>query len=233
MEISELDRQIDGVAVLHDPVRRAVYRYVAGSDAAVSRDQVAEAVGVRRAAAAFHLDRLVDEGLLDVEWRRLSGRTGPGAGRPSKLYRRSARELEVSVPPRHYDVAGHLLAGAIKDAESGSVSVRRALARRAREMGTALASEIRARVGPRASNRAVHAATVDVLTEHGYEPRDEKRTTLLRNCPFHALSRDHTDLVCGMNLELMHGLVDGLADPRVEARLDPAPGRCCVVLDRA
>ena len=233
MEISELDRQIDGVAVLHDPVRRAVYRYVAGSDVAVSRDQVAEAVAVRRAAAAFHLDRLVDEGLLDVEWRRLSGRTGPGAGRPSKLYRRSARELEVSVPPRHYDVAGHLLAGAIKDAESGSISVRKALARRAREMGTALASEIRARAGNRASKRAVHAATVDVLTEHGYEPRDEKRTTLLRNCPFHALSRDHTDLVCGMNLELMHGLVDGLADPRVEARLDPEPGRCCVVLDRA
>src|SRR3712207_2641939 len=112
---TELDRQIDGVAVLHDPVRRAVYRYVAAQDEAVSRDQAADAVGVRRAAAAFHLDRLVEEGLLDVEWRRLSGRTGPGAGRPSKLYRRSARELEVTVPSRHYDVAGHLLAGAIQD----------------------------------------------------------------------------------------------------------------------
>ena len=230
---SELDRQIEGVALLQDPVRRAVYRFVAGQDEAVSRDQAAEAAGVRRAAAAFHLDRLVEEGLLDVEWKRLSGRTGPGAGRPSKLYRRSDRELDVSVPQRQYDIAGHLLAGAIQDAESGPLSVTKALGRRAREYGAGLAAEVRARAGSKSTKKARRAATLDVLAEHGYEPSEQKRRVILRNCPFHALSRDHTELVCGMNLELMQGMVDGLDDGGIEARLDPSPGRCCVTLDPA
>jgi predicted ArsR family transcriptional regulator len=66
-------------------------------------------VGLPRATAAFHLDRLVEEDLLDVSYQR---RTGPGAGRPAKLYRRSPHQVAVSLPQRRYDLAGQLLSSA-------------------------------------------------------------------------------------------------------------------------
>ena len=134
----DFDAQVAGVAALHDPVRRALYLFVVGSADAVSREQAAAGVGVQRALAAFHLDKLADEGLLDVEFRRLTGRTGPGAGRPAKLYRRSAREIEVSLPPREYDLAGLLLAGAIDAADASGRKVRDELERSSFEFGRAM-----------------------------------------------------------------------------------------------
>src|SRR5688572_23393082 len=114
------ERQVSGVAALADPVRRRLYEHVVAQPAAVSRDEAAAAAGIKGPLAAFHLDKLVGEGLLDVEYRRLSGRTGPGAGRPSKLYRRSAQEFDVTLPPREYDVVGHILAAGIqRSAETG------------------------------------------------------------------------------------------------------------------
>ena len=61
-------------AALAEPVRRDLYLYVVGQPEPVSRDQAAAGVGVPRHTAKFHLDRLVEEGLLDTEFRRLSGR---------------------------------------------------------------------------------------------------------------------------------------------------------------
>src|SRR4051794_5957379 len=112
MSEAEFAEQVAGVGALADPVRRALYRFVVESDEPVSRDQAAAGVALPRHTAKFHLDRLVADGLLDVEFRRLSGRRGPGAGRPSKLYRRSGRQLSVSIPPRRYDMAGGGLAEA-------------------------------------------------------------------------------------------------------------------------
>ena len=105
--------RVSGLASLAEPVRLELYRYVAGHADAVGRDQAAEGVGVPRHTAKFHLDKLVDEGLLEVEFRRLTGRDGPGAGRPAKLYRRSGREVSVTVPDREYELAGQLMAAAI------------------------------------------------------------------------------------------------------------------------
>src|SRR6476661_2902690 len=107
--------RVAGVAVLAEPLRLDLYRYVVAQPEPVSREQAAEGVGVPRHTAKFHLDRLVEEGLLDTEFQRLSGRRGPGAGRPAKLYRRSGRELSVTLPARRYDLAGQLLAQAIDD----------------------------------------------------------------------------------------------------------------------
>jgi len=103
---------IDDVAVLSEPVRRALYAHVAEQPQPVGRDAAAVAVGVSRSLAAFHLDRLVDAGLLDVTYRRLSGRSGPGAGRPAKLYLRSSRQVELSLPARRYELAARLFADA-------------------------------------------------------------------------------------------------------------------------
>jgi predicted ArsR family transcriptional regulator/HSP20 family molecular chaperone IbpA len=233
MRPDEVDRQVIGVAAvaaLADPARHALYRVVVDAGNAVSREQAARAAGVSRATAAFHLDKLVAEGLLEVEFRRLTGRSGPGAGRPAKLYRRSGRQVAVSLPPRQYDLAGHLLAGAMEEAEPDAGNLRRSLARVARRRGAELAAAVRQRTGRRRGRLAHRRALVDVISDTGFEPVLDETGVVLRNCPFHDLAREHTDLVCGMNLELLSGLVEEVPDAGLRARLEPEPGRCCVVL---
>ena len=113
MATEDLDRRIAGIASLAEPQRRALYRLIARHGEPVSKDQAAAALGVARSVAAFHLDRLVDDGLLVAEYRRLTGRQGPGAGRPAKLYRRAPGTIAVSLPSRDYALAARLLAEAI------------------------------------------------------------------------------------------------------------------------
>jgi predicted ArsR family transcriptional regulator len=227
--VEDFAGQVSRVAALAEPVRRDLYDFVVAQPEAVSRDQAAEALHVARHTAKFHLDRLVEEGLLDVEFRRLTGRSGPGAGRPTKLYRRSSREVAVTVPERHYDLAAQLMAVAIEGASSGG-DVVASLHRAAADRGAAVAGDVRAAVGARAGAREKVDAVLTALGAQGYQPRVEGSTIVLVNCPFHTLAREHTELVCGMNLALLAKTAEG-SDASVTARLDPAPGRCCVVLD--
>jgi predicted ArsR family transcriptional regulator len=226
----DFDAQVRGLAALAEPVRRDLYRYVAGQPGPVSREEAAEGVGVPHHVAKFHLDKLADEGLLTVEFRRPPGRGGPGAGRPAKLYGRSSKELAVSLPERRYELAGRVLVQAIDDAERDGVPVAQALRAAAGHAGRALGDDAHRRAGA-GSSRAAQAATAQaMLAELGYEPRAGDGVLILANCPFHALAKDHTDLVCGMNLDLIDGLLAGLGHAGLQARLDPAPGRCCVIV---
>jgi predicted ArsR family transcriptional regulator len=220
--------QVSGVSALAEPARRALYLYVAAQPEAVSRDQAAEGVDLPRHTAKFHLDKLVEEGLLDTEFRRLSGRRGPGAGRPTKLYRRSARQVAVTLPQRHYDLAGQILAGAVEAAARDDIPVLEAVQRAAAACGRRLGAEEQPGEGSEWPLDEIAVA----LAGHGYEPRFEDGVVVLANCPFHALARDHTALVCGMNLHLITAMLDELGHTDVQARLDPAPERCCVTLTR-
>lgn len=220
--------QVSGVGALAEPVRRALYLHVVAQPQPVSRDQAAAGTGLPRHTAKFHLDKLVEEGLLDTEFRRLTGRRGPGAGRPTKLYRRSERQVAVTLPPRHYDLAGQILAGAVEEAARDGVPVLEAVQRAATDAGRRLGTEQGERTGGAQADPLQDLATV--LGAHGYEPRVEDGVLALGNCPFHALSREHTALVCGMNLHLITALLDALGRPDVQAGLDPEPGRCCVTL---
>ena len=224
----DFDARVGGIATLGEPVRRALYRFVVARRSSVNRDEAAEGVGVPRHVAKFHLDKLVDDGLLDTEFARPPGRGGPGAGRPAKLYRRSARQVEVSLPERRYDLAGWLLARAVTTAERDGVPVREALLGAARDVGESLGRDARARAGRRPSRAALAAALGDVLEELGYEPHLDPAGVELANCPFHALAEEYTELVCGMNLELLAGMLATLGHPGLEARPDPAPEGCCV-----
>jgi predicted ArsR family transcriptional regulator len=226
----ELAGQVEGIAALAEPVRRALYRYVAAQAEPVSRDGAAEGVGIPRHTAKFHLDKLVEEGLLETEFRRPPGRSGPGAGRPSKLYRRSARELRVSLPERRYDLAGELLASAIEESTRSGRPVAEAVTGVARRRGREIGATIRATLGRRPSRAQRVDAVCGWLAEVGYEPRPSRTEVELANCPFHALAREHTELVCGMNLALLGAAVDALDDAALEARLVPHEGRCCVVI---
>ncbi|SFC74366.1 helix-turn-helix transcriptional regulator [Streptomyces aidingensis] len=224
----EEDAAYEAVSALGDPVRRRLYRYVAARPGWTGRDAAAEAAGISRSLAAHHLDRLVESGLLTTSFQRLSGRTGPGAGRPAKVYRRAEREHRVSLPPRAYDTLGRLLAGVVEEA--------------------GLDRELQA--AARAAGRTAEPDTdpVTLLRERGYQPFEEPRedehgsdgdgdgdgTTLrLHNCPFHALAEQHPALVCGMNLALIEGLLAGRRSAggrEWTAVMDPRREGCCVAL---
>jgi predicted ArsR family transcriptional regulator len=173
---------------------------------------------------------MLDDGLLAVEYVRAAGRRGPGAGRPAKRYSRSARELAVSLPQRDYALAGRLLARAVSEAAHADIAIDVALTRVSRTTGRALGQEARDTAGKRPKPPALIAAASQVLSRCGYEPRSLGTEVILFNCPFHALAQEFTDLVCGMNLDLMQGFTDTLRNPSLEARLEPATGRCCVLL---
>jgi predicted ArsR family transcriptional regulator len=220
---SSLEEQISGIAALKDPGRRALYHYVVERAEPVGRDEAAREMGMSRALVAFHLDKLVEQDLLETTFRRLSGRTGPGAGRPSKLYRRSRKQLAISLPPRGYELAARLFARALdRNREPGASPP---LDQVAEDFGLELGSAVSAD-----SNGDQGAASIEALLRRsGYEPfRDTDGSIRLRNCPFQSLVADHRDLVCAMNLSLLKGVVRGTSSVPVEAVLDPRPGTCCV-----
>ena len=229
METRTLADRIDDLSPLADPVRRRLYVLVAESAEPVGRDEAATRAGVSRALAAFHLDRLVEAGLLKAEFRRLSGRTGPGAGRPSKLYARADRQVSVSIPDRRYELLAGMLARAVETAGPAGEAVGDALESGARSLGNGLGSEARRRSGRQPTTERLVSAAVGVLAEAGFEPVRDGDGFTLRNCPFDAVAQDHRELICGMNAALMEGVQAGLGTRRLRTELDPAPGRCCVV----
>jgi predicted ArsR family transcriptional regulator len=224
--MEDLQAQVTSIGALAEPNRLALYRYVAGATAPVSREQAAAAMDLPLHSVKFHLDRLVAEGLLEVEYRRLTGRTGPGAGRPSKLYRRAGRHLSVSLPERRYDLAGEVLAAAVDRSAREGTQIAEAVQQVAHATGSRIAGE---KAPPRRAGRAaMTAGLVDVLADQGYEPRLVDDDVCLTNCPFDQLAAEHTDLVCGMNLALVDGVLEGLSIETMSARLEPQPGFCCV-----
>jgi predicted ArsR family transcriptional regulator len=217
-------RRVTTLGALADPVRRALYRFVSDQEGAVSREQAAEGVEVPKHTAKFHLDRLVDEGLLVTEFRRLTGRTGPGAGRPAKLYRRSAREVSVSLPHRRYDLAAEVLADAIERSMDGTPmdEAIAAAADAAAQLAVDTAPD-RSRNGrARELDRVANA-----IAPFGYEPKVDN-DLVLANCPFDRLAADHRELVCGMNLAFVGSVADRLGCTGVRAEQVPGEDGCCV-----
>jgi predicted ArsR family transcriptional regulator len=232
MDTDDLDQQLTGLAGLGDPLRRALYRYVAVRRVPVSRDDAARAVGISRPLAAYHLDKLIDDGLLEARYQRRSGRRGPGAGRPAKHYVRADRQLELSLPARDYAALAELLAGAVEADPSGAAKA--AFDRAAATLGAELGTEAASHATPDGDPDRVMAALWQALAARGYEPYEEPDGTIrLRNCPFDRIAAQHRELVCGANHAMLQALSDRLdGDPPVRAVLDPQPGRCCVALTR-
>lgn len=231
-----LRRDAAGIGALADPVRRRLYEYVCGQPAPVGREQAADAVGIPHHQAKFHLDRLTAEGLLESDYARLTGRTGPGAGRTSKLYRRARRDIAVSLPQREYELAGRLMAAAIARSAGTGEPVAEVLNRVARDYGRTIGATTfsgpESPTPPTDATAALHRA-VAVLSRYGYEPRFTDGGGVeveLANCPFHALAQEQTELACTMNHALITGVADALAPNGPEARLCPGQDRCCVVL---
>jgi predicted ArsR family transcriptional regulator len=214
------DDALDRLAPLADPVRRRLYDFVVSQPDAVDRDAAAAGVGIGRPLAAFHLDRLATAGLLDVEYHRRSGRSGPGAGRPAKFYRRArGRETSVSLPPRRYAEVAEILAEGVERSADARDEALQAARRRGQEIAAAT---------PSPHDRE---ALLDALAGRGYEPTiDADGTIRLRNCPFDRLATDHRELTCSLNLAMLTAVAEAHDAAGVEARADPIDGFCCVAL---
>ncbi len=218
---------VTSLGSLGDPTRRALYDFVCRQADPAGRDEAAAAAGIGRTLAAYHLDRMVDDGLLEVSFARRTGRSGPGAGRPAKLYRRAAREFKISLPPRDYELAARIFANAVDNEPTGRAKA--ALQESAQGFGSEVAADVeRHMTGRREAERG--AVLEQVLAERGYEPfRDEEGVIRLRNCPFDCLADAHRQTVCGMNLALLERAAASPGSP-LRAVLDPRPDLCCVAL---
>lgn len=219
MPIRRHGDDLGALSLLDEPARRRLYDWVVAQGRPVGREEAAKALKLTRALATFHLDRLAEVGLLDTGYRRLSGKVGPGAGRPARVYWRADREFSVSVPDRHYERVADLFAAAIEKLSPQSPPP--TLRDVARDLGRELGA---------ASRRGQPARRLEAALEAGgYEPvTDQTGTIRLRNCPFDALVESHRTLVCGTNLAMAEGLADGAGVMDMRPVLDPQPGYCCV-----
>ncbi|HEX6450615.1 MAG TPA: helix-turn-helix domain-containing protein [Trebonia sp.] len=226
MSLTWNEADLASVSRLDDPVRGRLYGFVSGCPEPVGRDEAAAAVGIGRALAVYHLDKLVEAGLLTVGYRRPPGRSGPGAGRPAKVYSRSDSEFTVTVPAREYQLAASLLVQAVAADQSGLTQA--ALQDAARQLGAGLGQQ------RRTDGSQGDAPRLDVesaLSQYGFEPwRDEEGTVRMRNCPFRRLAELRPEVICHMNLALIEGLVMGLGADGLYPVLDPNPGHCCVAI---
>ena len=226
MSEERANNAFEAMGLLVEPVRRALYEFVARSASPVGRDEAAAGVGIARPLAAFHLDRLARAGLLEVEFRRRSGRSGPGAGRPAKLYWRAGSGVELSLPPRRYALAARVYADALERIPNvaGVDAVTDAAAEEGVRLGRA------ARVAEESVGRTVDEATVDrLLNDLGFEPETgADGVRHLRNCPFNDLVADHREVSCGANLAMLDGLAHELPEAGLAARREDTPGYCCV-----
>lgn len=211
-----MDDPWPGVTALVDPSRRTLYNYVRRAGHPVSRDEAADATGISRGLAAFHLDKLVGVGLLHARYQAPPDRPR-GRGRSPKVYELTGVGVAVTIPERRYQLIAEILAAAVED-DPGDAQ--HAASRHARQHGQALGAAL-----------ADNGADLALALEHlGFEPEHTVGTVLLRNCPFHALAARHTSLVCKLNHAFLTGLLDGLAVTDRHALLAPGPGRCCVEL---
>lgn len=222
---------IAAVAILSDELRRRLYAFIRRSGRPVSREEAAENTGISRKLAAFHLDKLVDAGLLRATYGSLSGLRR--AGRAPKVYEPTDLEINLSIPPReHLLIADILLDAVLAEPTDGGADPRRAALEIAAERGRRLGESERPRVrgGRLGAERALTCAS-DTLERYGFEP-DRQGPTLLRlnNCPFHPLATKAPDLVCALNHAFLSGFLDGLRATTVDATLAPREGACCVEL---
>jgi predicted ArsR family transcriptional regulator len=211
-----LSTSITAIAALEDELRGSMYFYIRRARRPITRDEAAASVGISRKLAAFHLDKLVDVGLLHADYEP----TGPvrRVGRTPKVYRPTDLEIRVAIPQRTQDVLTEILLDAVLSGTAGECA-RDAAVRAARRRGERLAAE---------EPVGTLAAAENMLCQHGFEPfRQTDDRVRLRNCPFHPLAARAPDLVCGLNHAFLSGYFDGTG---VRAVVSPHAGECCVEL---
>lgn len=220
---------LTAVAALSDQLRRRMYGFIRRARRPVSREEAAETVGISRKLAAFHLDKLVEVGLLRARYEPVGGIRK--VGRTPKVYEPTDAEVHISIPAREHDLLADILIDAVLTPDQGKAG-REAALQVARHRGAELGAAERERARPgRLSVERALTMTTAALARYGFEPDRVTPTLLrLRNCPFHPLASKAPQLVCGINHAFLTGFLDTLHAPTLTAILAPRPGECCVEL---
>jgi len=196
------------------PALRAALLYVRGRSAPVSAEELAAAQGVHANVARSRLDRLVEAGLLLSHFERRTGRTGPGAGRPAKIYAPAPETTAVEFPERNFADLVALLVDELPP---------RARTKRLREVGAGFARRLleRTPVKPVRDLRRGLERVCQALGELGFqatvEEVDGHRAVLSTPiCPLRPLVVAHPELV-EVDRGMWCGLVEaGVAGARAE-----------------
>jgi predicted ArsR family transcriptional regulator len=224
------DATIRAVAALDEEQRLRLYEFIRAARRPVSRDEAAAAVGISRKLAAFHLDKLVEVGLLRSRLRAVGAAR---VGRRPKMYEPADTDIQVSIPARRHEILADILTQAVLTEEQHG-SAKAAAARAAHERGFTAGATVRDRIRPGrlGAERALTLAE-GILAKCGFDPdRDGPGCLRLRNCPFHPIAASAPELICELNLAFMTGLIAGLHARTVEAVLAPAAGERCVEVRR-
>jgi predicted ArsR family transcriptional regulator len=214
----DLNETIVRLCLLDDPTRRAAYLAVRTADRPLTRAEVADEAGISVRLAAFHLEKLLAEGLLEATYERDGDLVG--VGHPAKRYRPTGLELEVSIPPRRYDLAAEILAEALEADAPDSP----------RESLPDVAAEYGREVGRRAVAGSGGSQLLSALRVIGYEPARSGDEVVLRNCPFRDVAQARPEIVCQMNLAFVAGVLAGTESRSLHAVLSPSTERCCVLV---
>lgn len=220
---------LTAIAALSDPFRRRLYRFIRRAHGPVNREQAAASVGISRKLAAFHLDKLVEVGLLHATHERV-GHVRK-VGRTPKVYQPTQAVVRISIPEHQHDLLAEILLDAVVNQRTDETAQQAAL-RLATQHGEELGRAERARLRPgRLGAERALTMTQNVLARYGFEPaRDNPTTIRLRNCPFHPLTPKAPELVCAINHAFLTGFLHGLQATTVHAALAPHPPECCVQL---
>jgi predicted ArsR family transcriptional regulator len=214
----DLDETIARLCLLDDPTRRAAYLAVRTASRPLTRAEVAGEAGVSVKLAAFHLEKLLSEGLVEATYER--DESSVAVGHPAKRYRPTGLELEVSIPPRRYDLAAEILAEALEADSAGAPQ----------ESLADVAAEYGRQVGSQARAHDDGSRLLTALRIVGYEPALSGDDMVLRNCPFRHVAQVRPEVVCRMNLAFVAGVLAGTKSRSLHAVPSPSPGRCCVLV---
>lgn len=204
----QTEQEIERLAgALGDPTRRRVFFAVREASVPQTKDDVAERVGIDRRLAGFHLDKLVEQGFLDADFRKRE-KGGPGAGRPPKVYSLAATEAAVTLPERHYDVLAQLLLEAMSSPGDPDDQLERvgfafgqSLARDQIESGESVFTPTQA-----------IAEVVRILTRFGFaaqteDPGAATPTIMACSCPFEEMAFHDPVRVCGLDRSIWKGVL--------------------------
>lgn len=223
-----------------DPTRREIYLSLhapadTGHDDGVTAAEVAERFDLHPNVARHHLDKLAGGGYLEVHVAR-DGRSG--AGRPSKRYRPSGKQIAVEVPVRQDDVLITLLGRALAllprpQAEAMAEEV-------GTEYGRLMARSLGGARDQRSFRSALHAVA-DALTAHGFAAHAEKRRPgggeragrddlriVSEHCPFGAFAIENP-VICAVDRGMVKGMLSELygdTSPETESSIPMGDERC-------
>ena len=219
------DTTWETVAVLVDPVRRALYEHVRAQRRPVTREEAADAVAISRNLTAFHLDKLVEAGLLRARYEAPPD-LPRGRGRTPKVYEAVDESVALTIPPRQYELVGEILADAVATTPGDA---RRAAAQRALVAGAGGGRREWCRGRWRRRHRCRPAPARRAWLRAGDRGRPDRAPQL----PVSPAGQRQTELVCGLNEEFLRGVLDGLGTSGLSARLAPRSGHCCVAISGA